>query len=55
MQVSLNVILKLPRREVINSMPKVGKKHFSYSEKGKKAAKKYAKKIKKKVSYGKKK
>ena len=54
MQVSLNVNQKLPRREVINSMPKVGKKHFSYSEKGKKAAKKYAKKIKKKVSYGKK-
>ena len=30
-------------------MPKVGKKHFSYTKKGKKAAKKYAKKIKKKV------
>ena len=36
-------------------MPKVGEKHFSYSEKGKKAAKKYSKKTGKKVSYGKKK
>ena len=36
-------------------MPKVGKKHFSYSDKGKKAAKKYAKKVGKKVKYGKKK
>jgi hypothetical protein len=31
-------------------MPKVGKKHFSYTAKGKAAAKKYAKKINKKVS-----
>ena len=31
-------------------MPKVGKKHFSYSPKGKAAAKKYAKKTGKKVS-----
>ena len=31
-------------------MPKVGKKHFSYSVKGKAAAKKYAKKAGKKVS-----
>jgi len=30
-------------------MPKVGKKKFSYTEKGKKAARKYAKKIKRKV------
>ena len=30
-------------------MPKVGKKHFSYSKAGKKAAKKYAKKVGKKV------
>lgn len=36
-------------------MPKVGKKKFSYTDKGKKAAKKYAKKMNKKVSYGKKK
>ena len=32
-------------------MPKVGKKHFKYDEKGKKAAKKYAKKTGKKVKY----
>ena len=32
-------------------MPKVGKKHFSYSKKGKAAAKKYAKKTKKKVKH----
>ena len=32
-------------------MPKVGNKHFSYSEKGKKAAKKHAKKTGQKVSY----
>ena len=31
-------------------MPKVGKKHFSYTEKGKKAARKYAKKTGKKVT-----
>ena len=31
-------------------MPKVGKKHFSYSVKGKKAAKSYAKKTGKKVT-----
>ena len=30
-------------------MPKVGKKKFSYTEKGKAAAKKYAKKTRKKV------
>ena len=30
-------------------MPKVGKKHFSYTKKGKKAAKKYAKKTGKKT------
>ena len=30
-------------------MPKVGKKKFSYTEKGKKAARKYAKKLRKKV------
>jgi|TARA_B100000035_G_C20827107_1_gene476969 hypothetical protein len=30
-------------------MPKVGKKKFSYTKKGKKAAKKYAKKTGKKV------
>jgi hypothetical protein len=30
-------------------MPKVGKKHFPYSAKGKKAAKKYAKKTGKKI------
>tara|TARA_R110000744_G_scaffold146358_1_gene259274 strand:+ start:380 stop:538 length:159 start_codon:yes stop_codon:yes gene_type:complete len=32
-------------------MPRVGKKHFSYTEKGKKAAKAYAKKRGKKISY----
>ena len=31
-------------------MPKVGKKHFSYTAEGKKAAKAYAKKTKKKVT-----
>ena len=31
-------------------MPKVGKKHFSYSSKGKAAAKKYAKKTGQKMS-----
>ena len=31
-------------------MPKVGKKKFSYTKKGKKAAKKYAKKTGRKVS-----
>ena len=31
-------------------MPKVGKKHFSYSKKGKAAAKRYAKKTGKKVT-----
>ena len=31
-------------------MPKVGNKHFSYSEKGKKAAKKYAKKTGRKMT-----
>ena len=31
-------------------MPKVGKKHFSYSAKGKKAAKAYAKKTGKKMT-----
>jgi len=31
-------------------MPKVGKKHFSYSDKGKKAAKAYAKKTGKKMT-----
>ena len=31
-------------------MPKVGKKHFAYTKKGKKAAKTYAKKRGKKVS-----
>jgi hypothetical protein len=36
-------------------MPKVGKKKFSYTAKGKAAAKKYAKKVKKKVSKPKKK
>ena len=35
-------------------MPKVGKKHFSYTAKGKTAAKKYAKKTGKKVSKAKK-
>ena len=33
-------------------MPKVGKKKFSYTEKGKKAAKSYAKKSGKKVKKG---
>mgnify|MGYP003153933795 CR=1 FL=1 len=36
------------------NMPKVGKKHFSYTVAGKKAAKSYAKKTGKKVSYKKK-
>jgi len=36
-------------------MPKVGKKHFAYSKKGKAAAKRYAKKKGKKVSRGKRK
>jgi len=31
-------------------MPKVGKKHFSYSKKGKEEARKYAKKVGKKVT-----
>jgi|TARA_R100001530_G_scaffold133710_1_gene107518 hypothetical protein len=31
-------------------MPKVGNKHFSYSDKGKKAAKKYAKKTGRKMT-----
>lgn len=31
-------------------MPKVGNKHFSYSEKGRKAAKKYAKKTGRKMT-----
>jgi len=31
-------------------MPKVGKRHFAYTKKGKKAAKKYAKKVGKKVT-----
>jgi|TARA_Y100001951_G_scaffold94576_1_gene91196 hypothetical protein len=35
-------------------MPKVGKKHFSYSKAGKKAAKRYAKKTGKKVTHKKK-
>jgi len=35
-------------------VPKVGGKHFSYSKKGKAAAKKHAKKTGKKVAYGKK-
>ena len=34
-------------------MPKVGGKHFSYSKKGKKAAKAYAKKTGKKMRRGK--
>ena len=34
-------------------MPKVGKKKFSYSKKGKKAASKYSKKVGKKVKKGK--
>ena len=32
-------------------MPKVGNKHFSYSDKGKKAAKRHAKKTGQKVKY----
>ena len=36
-------------------MPKVGKKKFSYNQKGKQAAKKYAKKMGKKVMRRKKK
>jgi len=36
-------------------MPKVGKKKFSYTKKGKQDAKKYAKKRGKKVSYKRKK
>jgi len=36
-------------------MPKVGKKHFSYSEKGKKSAKAYAKKTGQKMTKKKKK
>jgi len=35
-------------------MPKVGRKHFSYSKAGKKAAKRYAKKTGKKVTHKKK-
>ena len=35
-------------------MPKVGRKHFSYSAAGKKAAKRYAKKTGKKVTHKKK-
>jgi hypothetical protein len=35
-------------------MPKVGRKHFSYSTAGKKAAKRYAKKTGKKVTHKKK-
>jgi hypothetical protein len=31
-------------------MPKVGNKHFSYSDKGRKAAKKYAKKTGRKMT-----
>jgi len=31
-------------------MPKVGKRRFAYTKKGKKAAKKYAKKVGKKVT-----
>jgi len=34
-------------------MPKVGKKKFSYTKKGKQAAKRYAKKTGKKMRYGK--
>ena len=34
-------------------MPKVGKKKFSYTKKGKKAAKRYAKKTGNKMRYGK--
>ena len=36
-------------------MPRVGKKHFAYSKKGKAAAKRYAKKKGKRVSCGKRK
>lgn len=32
-------------------MPKVGKKHFSYTKKGKAAAKKHAKKTGKRMNY----
>ena len=32
-------------------MPKVGKKHFKYTSKGKRAAKRYAKKTGQKASY----
>jgi hypothetical protein len=32
-------------------MPKVGKKHFSYTKKGKSAAKRYAKKTGKRMNY----
>ena len=32
-------------------MPRVGRKHFSYSKAGKKAAKRYAKKTGKKVTH----
>ena len=35
-----------------NNMPKVGKKKFPYTKKGKKAAKSYAKKYGKKVKSG---
>jgi len=35
-------------------MPRVGRKHFSYSKAGKKAAKRYAKKTGKKVTHKKK-
>ena len=35
-------------------MPKVGKKKFPYTEAGKKAAKKHAKKVGKRVTWGKK-
>jgi|TARA_R110000765_G_scaffold422820_1_gene530938 hypothetical protein len=35
-------------------MPSVGRKHFSYSKAGKKAAKRYAKKTGKKVTHKKK-
>jgi hypothetical protein len=35
-------------------MPKVGGKHYSYSTKGRKAAKRAAKRTGKKVSYGRK-
>jgi len=36
-------------------MPRVGRKHFSYSKKGQKRAAEYARKTGKKISYGKKK